>query len=142
MALASLLLWVRRRVALVAVEGGSMSPTLLPGDWLAVESLTYAWRPPRAGELVLAVDPRDAGRELIKRAYPDASGRFVHLLGDADGRTSDSRRFGPLPRAAIRWRVVARYWPPARARLLRADHAGASPRDDIPRTIPSMEERG
>ena len=134
MALASLLLWVRRRLALVVVEGGSMSPTLLPGDWLAVESVTYAWRAPRAGELVLAVDPRDTSRELIKRAYPDASGRFVHLLGDADGRSTDSRRFGPVPRAAIRWRAVARYWPPARAGLLRAGDAGVS---GCP-----MEERG
>ena len=87
-----------------------MAPAMAPGDLLVVESWTYARRPPRRGELVLAADPRDGRREVIKRAYPAADGTFL-LLGDATEASSDSRSFGAVPAEAIRWRAVARYWP-------------------------------
>ncbi len=96
----------------VAVRGRSMSPALAPGDLLLVERLTFRLRPPRAGEVVLAFDPRQGGRELIKRvAEVDADS--VALLGDAPG-SSDSRSFGRVPLEQIRWRVALRYWPLAR----------------------------
>ena len=44
-----------------------MAPTLEPGDWLLVDPDAYARRPPVAGELVLAPDPRVPERLLIKR---------------------------------------------------------------------------
>ncbi|MDJ0953144.1 MAG: S26 family signal peptidase, partial [Acidimicrobiia bacterium] len=43
---------------------------------------------------------------------PDA----VFLLGDNRAMSAaDSRSIGPIAVAAIRWKVVARYWPPATA---------------------------
>lgn len=96
-----------------------MAPALLPGDRLLVESRTYARRAPRPGEVVLAADPRDAQRELIKRvAGVDALARTAELLGDHPGESTDSLVFGPVPLASIRWRAALRYWPPERIGLL------------------------
>lgn len=105
-----------RRLDAVEVTGSSMRPGLVPGDRLLVESWSYAARDPRAGEIVLAPDPRGAERELVKRVGAIHAGAWTaELSGDAPEASTDSRTFGPVPLSAIRWRVVARYWPPSRA---------------------------
>jgi nickel-type superoxide dismutase maturation protease len=109
----------RRWLDVVEVQGSSMAPTLLPGEWLLVERRTYARRPPQAGEIVLAADPRDPSRELIKRVSAvDAAAAMVELAGDAPGASTDSRTFGAIPVDAVCWRVIARYWPAARTARL------------------------
>jgi nickel-type superoxide dismutase maturation protease len=106
----------RRWLDVVEVRGGSMAPSLLPGDRLLVESRSYLGRPPRPGEVVLAADPRKPGRELIKRvASIDAAAAAAELRGDAPEASTDSREFGAIPLSAVRWRAVFRYWPPQRA---------------------------
>lgn len=96
-----------------------MAPALLPGDRLLVESRTYRRRAPRPGEIVLAADPREAQRELIKRvAAIDATGSSVDLRGDASEASTDSRTFGSVPLSQVRWRAVLCYWPPRRLRRL------------------------
>jgi hypothetical protein len=93
-----------------------MAPALLPGDQLLVECRTYARRPPRHGEIVLAADPRTADRELIKRVSSvDGAAQTAELLGDAQAESTDSLTFGPVPLSSIRWRAAFRYWPPERA---------------------------
>ena len=105
-----------RWLDVVEVRGSSMAPALLAGDRLVVESRTYARRPPRAGEIVLAADPRQGERELIKRvASVDHVAGAADLRGDSAGESTDSREFGPVPLAQIRWRAAFRYWPPDRA---------------------------
>jgi nickel-type superoxide dismutase maturation protease len=102
-----------RRLDAVEVTGRSMAPGLLPGDRLLVESHTYRRRGPRRGEVVLAPDPRDRNRELIKRvAAVDRSG--LRLRGDDPAASTDSRTFGSVPTAGVRWRALLRYWPPSR----------------------------
>lgn len=101
----------RRVVDIVQVRGRSMLPTLRPDDRLLV---VRSVRRPRVGEVVLALDPRDAGRELVKRVAaiaPDG----VTLHGDNPALSTDGRTFGSLPMGAIRWRVVGRCWPLDRA---------------------------
>jgi nickel-type superoxide dismutase maturation protease len=106
----------RRWLDVVEVRGGSMAPALLPGDRLLVESRSYSSRAPRAGEIVLAADPRDGERELIKRvAVVDEEGAVADLRGDAPDESTDSREFGAVPLSDIRWRAALRYWPPERA---------------------------
>jgi len=106
----------RRWLDAVEVRGSSMAPTLLAGDWLLVESSTFRKRLPRAGELVLASDPRQPARELVKRVMAaDQEGRTLELRGDAPEASTDSRDFGAVPAVTVRWRVLARYWPPSRA---------------------------
>jgi nickel-type superoxide dismutase maturation protease len=106
----------RRWLDVVEVRGGSMAPSLLPGDRLLVESHSYRGHPPRRGEVVLARDPREPERELIKRvAAVDRAAASAELRGDAPAASTDSREFGAVPLSAIRWRAVFRYWPPRRA---------------------------
>ncbi|MEX1072443.1 MAG: nickel-type superoxide dismutase maturation protease [Chloroflexota bacterium] len=106
----------RRWLDVVEVRGESMAPSLRPGDRLVVESRSYTRRAPREGEVVLAADPREPARELVKRvATVDDSSSTAVLRGDAPGASTDSRDFGAVPLAEIRWRVALRYWPPDRA---------------------------
>jgi nickel-type superoxide dismutase maturation protease len=106
----------RRWLDVVEVRGGSMAPSLLPGDRLLVESRSYLRRVPRVGEIVLAADPRRGDRELIKRvAAVDDAAAAVDLRGDAPDESTDSRAFGAVPVTDVRWRAAFRYWPPERA---------------------------
>ena len=101
----------------VAVAGRSMEPTFRDGDWLLVRKLGRA---PRAGEVVVAADPREPSRLLVKRVRSVADGR-VTVQGDhADpAESTDSRHFGPLPGSAVLGRPVLRYAPLHRFGLVR-----------------------
>jgi nickel-type superoxide dismutase maturation protease len=101
---------VRRTLDVVEVRGRSMAPALQPGDRLLALRLR---RPIRVGEIVLAPDPRDPRRELIKRVA-GADRRGVHLRGDNPAASTDARTFGAVAASSIEWRVIGRYWPPAR----------------------------
>jgi nickel-type superoxide dismutase maturation protease len=103
-----------RWLDVVEVRGRSMAPTLLPGDRLLVVRLA-----PRTGDVVLAADPRDADREMVKRvASIDAFG--VTLRGDNPVASTDARTFGAIPTDRVRWRAVLRYWPIRRAGFIPA----------------------
>ena len=106
----------RRAVDVVRVRGRSMLPTLRPDDRLIV---VRTHRPPRVGEVVLALDPLDAARELVKRVAAVGPGGVI-LHGDNPDLSTDGRMFDPLPAHAVRWRVVARCWPPDRVGSLAA----------------------
>jgi nickel-type superoxide dismutase maturation protease len=98
----------RRWLDVVEVRGRSMAPSLLPGDRLLVMRAE-----PRVGDVVIASDPRDPTRELVKRVTAlDAAG--VRLRGDNPGFSTDERTFGAVPAGLARWRAAVRYWPPRR----------------------------
>jgi len=101
----------------VAVTGRSMEPTFRDGDWLLVRRLRRA---PRAGEVVVATDPRTPARLLVKRVRSVAGDR-VTVQGDhADpAESTDSRQFGPIAGSAILGRPVLRYAPLRRFGLVR-----------------------
>jgi nickel-type superoxide dismutase maturation protease len=94
-----------------------MEPTLRDGDWLLVRRLL---RPPRPGEIVVAADPREPERLLVKRVRSVAADG-VTVQGDhADpAESTDSRQFGPIPRSAVVGRPVLRYAPLGRIGLVR-----------------------
>ncbi len=91
----------------VAVAGRSMEPALRDGDWILVTTLGG---PPRVGEIVLAKDPRQPERLVLKRVAAVENGAFV-LLGDRPEESTDSRVFGPVPHEDILGRAVLRYGP-------------------------------
>ena len=99
----------------VAVTGPSMEPTVREGDWLLARQLR---RWPRVGELVIAADPREPARLLVKRVEA-VVGDAVSVVGDRPDRSTDSRHFGALPRSAIVGRPLLRYAPLERIGLLR-----------------------
>jgi signal peptidase I len=107
-----------------------MAPTLEPGDRLLVDLAAYRRRPPEPGEIVVLRDPEDRARWLVKRVAavgpapapsdpetPLATGT-VFVLGDARIDARDSRRFGPVPFAALVGRVYRCYAPAEHVRDL------------------------
>jgi nickel-type superoxide dismutase maturation protease len=94
-----------------------MEPTFQDGDWLLVRKLG---RLPRVGEVVVAHDPREPDRLLVKRVRSVVGGD-VHVQGDhADpAESTDSRQFGPIPASAVVGRPVLRYAPLHRVGFVR-----------------------
>ena len=95
-------------VGRIAVAGHSMSPALRDGEFLLYTGLLA----PRRGDVVVARDPRDARRWLVKRVR-EVRADALDLAGDIEGHDA-----GWVPRHALVGRVVFRYWPPSRAGFL------------------------
>jgi signal peptidase I len=124
----------RARLEPMLVRGGSMRPTLVPGQRIAVAPPT---RPLRHGAVVVVRRPGD-GLEVVKRlvglpgervrpdearALQPSHARELTLgpdeylvLGDHRDASTDGRAFGPVSRDRIVGVVRFAYWPP---RLLR-----------------------
>ena len=101
----------------VAVAGRSMEPTFRDGDWLLVRRLD---RPPRAGDVVVATDPREPERLLVKRVRSVSDDRLTIQGDHADpAESTDSRQFGPIAASAVVGRPVLRYAPLSRFGVLR-----------------------
>lgn len=88
-----------------------MWPTLWPGDWVLVDEHAYGAGLPRRGHVVVAADPREPGRHLVKRVSAvDLHGQ-IRIEGDNRDESTDSRHFGAIPVAMVKGRVRWRYWP-------------------------------
>jgi nickel-type superoxide dismutase maturation protease len=97
--------------ARVAVRGHSMEPTLFDGDWLLVDPDSFMRRAPRVGQLVVARDPRERGRVVVKRvATIDGTGGLT-LAGDHPAHTDDGESIGTVEGSAVLGRPWFRYWP-------------------------------
>ncbi|MEV0197439.1 S24 family peptidase [Nonomuraea sp. NPDC050691] len=98
----------------VRVEGDSMRPALLPGDWLLVRR----GAPVRPGDIVVARLPGDSSRLIVKRAaWRGDDGWWLESDNQRASGRRDSWDFGPV--ADVVGRVVLRYWPPRRGSLER-----------------------
>lgn len=108
----------------VEVNGPSMAPTLLPGDWALAVSPGRL----RRGDVVVLEHPERPGVDLVKRVtgLPDdlaPNGRILEIdeywvEGDDPSRSTDSRHFGPVARERMKAKVRLVYWPPSRRRML------------------------
>ena len=108
--LALLVVWPYR------IHGPSMLPAYNSGDLVLVEKLSYRFRNPKAGEVVVFNSPR--GEQLIKRVTSEVQPLqgvepLYWLEGDNKDQSTDSRQFGPVVKKAIvgrvMWRVLT--WP-------------------------------
>lgn len=102
-----------------------MAPTLEPGDW----AVAVAVSDPRRGDVVVVEHPERPGFEIVKRISGVPGDLVVDgttlgpdrywVEGDDPRWSTDSRRFGPVPRERVTARVLLVYWPPARLQVLR-----------------------
>jgi nickel-type superoxide dismutase maturation protease len=90
-------------LGVAVVQGPSMVPTYYDGDRLLVR---YGARV-RAGDVVLARDPRMPERILVKRAERREPGGWW-LLADNPYAPGDSRQFGAVPDELVIGRVLLR----------------------------------
>ena len=88
-----------------------MEPTLRAGDWLLVDPAAYRRRAPATGDLVVAPDPREATRVLVKRVARIDEARRLVLVGEAPDASTDSRVFGSIAPSDVVGRPWFRYWP-------------------------------
>lgn len=112
---ATLAVRAARRYRRFETSGRSMLPALEPGDWVLVDEFAYRGRLPRRGEIVVASDPREPGRDLVKRVSAVDLHGGVSLEGDNPDESTDSRQFGPVSASSVKGRVRWRYWPVGRA---------------------------
>lgn len=133
------------------VRGSSMEPTFSNGDYLIVDELSYRFREPKRGEVVVFRFPEDPSQFFIKRiiglpgetvsiedstiVVETADGRralredYIRtqsqerfrivagpneyvVLGDNRTASSDSRRWGVLPRDLVVGKALLTVWPP------------------------------
>ena len=85
-----------------------MAPSFAAGERVVVSQLSYWFRRPRAGDVVVVRDPRERSRLLIKRIEREEGGAYV-LYGDNPGASTDSRDFGAVGRELIVGKVWGRY---------------------------------
>ena len=90
-------------LGIAVVSGASMVPAYRDGDQLLVR---YGGRV-RAGDAVLARDPRLPERILVKRAARREPGGWW-LLADNPYAPGDSRQFGAVPDELVLGRVLLR----------------------------------
>lgn len=108
--------WLRWKPSRVLIEGGSMAPTLAPGDW----ALTIPLRRPKTGDVVVAEHPGRPGYEMVKRLIAGPGDRVGDralgpnewwVEGDFAAASTDSRQFGPVRKDGLKAKVVLIYWP-------------------------------
>jgi nickel-type superoxide dismutase maturation protease len=107
----------------VAIEGGSMAPTLAPGDW----AMAVPLRRPHVGDVVVVEHPGRPGYEMVKRIRGAPGDRIGDrtlgadewwVEGDFAVASTDSRQFGSVSRDELKAKVALIYWPSHRRRRL------------------------
>lgn len=86
-----------------------MEPTLRDGDWLLVDPDGA----PRVGELVVARDPREPQRLIVKRVVEVQPGQLL-VAGDHPAHAGKAAEIGALEASLVVGRPWLRYWPPRR----------------------------
>jgi nickel-type superoxide dismutase maturation protease len=115
---------LRWRPSRIEIEGASMVPTLMPGDW----ALVVEGRRPRRGSVVVVEHPGRPGYEIVKRIVGVPGDRIgdrslapdeFWVEGDRPDASTDSRQFGAVRREHLKARVLLIYWPKERRRRIR-----------------------
>ena len=88
----------------------SMTPAVVPGDFVIVDKTYYKHNPPKKGDVILYRYPDDRSKLYIKRigGLPGDTLKLqggdvvvphghVFALGDNAGHSDDSRHYGPIP---------------------------------------------
>lgn len=146
------------------VKGNSMLTNFVNGEYLLTDKISYRFRSPQRGEVIVFKAPKNEEYEYIKRiialpgesvsidqgqvfvnnspltekylpeeirSYPASflgEGQVYHVLqetffvmGDNRSHSSDSREWGPVPKANIVGKVWIRYWPLTKLGLIKRE---------------------
>ncbi len=106
------------------VSGLSMYPTFKDGDYLIVDELSYNFREPQKGDVIIFRYPVDPQKYFIKRLMGlpgdkvEINGQEVtlktgeyYVLGDNRDKSYDSRAWGTVPKKNIIGRAFVRLLP-------------------------------
>ncbi|RMH69514.1 MAG: nickel-type superoxide dismutase maturation protease [Gemmatimonadetes bacterium] len=102
-------LWIIKKRERLRVTGSSMLPLLKPGDEVLVNPAAYRKHPPQAGDLVVAVHPRNPHQKIIKRITTISPQNTYFIQGDNPAESTDSRHFGAVPGDFIIGKVTCRF---------------------------------
>jgi signal peptidase I len=96
--------------ARVVVEGPSMRPTLLSGEWIVVNRLTYKFSSPQRGDVVVFLPPTNAQTDdLIKRVI-GLPGEFLEIRDGSvwiNGRMLEEDYISASTTPDNRWQLAA-----------------------------------
>lgn len=102
------------------VQGSSMVPNFHNGDYLIIDEITFQFRPPQKGEVIVFRYPKNPSQFYIKRVaglpgetIKDTALAYdeYYVLGDNSSASSDSRFWGPVKEKFIIGRAILRLWP-------------------------------
>lgn len=90
------------------IHGPSMLPEFKPGSLVLVEKLSYRFRNPARGEVIVFSSP--LGEQHIGRVIKEVETRMYWVEGDNTEESTDSRQFGPVAKSDITGRVIWRVY--------------------------------
>lgn len=102
------------------VNGSSMTPTFQNGDYLIIDEITFRFRQPEKGEVIVFRYPQNPSQFFIKRiaglpgetmGNTNLTQDEYYVLGDNTFASSDSRYWGPVKKNLIIGRAILRLWP-------------------------------
>lgn len=86
-----------------------MFPLLRAGDEVLVDRRAFRRRQPRIGDIVIVQHPEQDDLKIIKRVTAVSPDDRYYVAGDNPAASTDSRDFGPVPKALILGRVTSRF---------------------------------
>lgn len=90
------------------VDGSSMEPTLFHNQRLLVDKITYRFRLPRTGEIIVFKYPRDPEKKFIKRVIA-VEGQDISIYGGqvkVDGLVLEEDYINETTREGFEWATV------------------------------------
>ena len=106
--------WVLRTYVFQAYEipSGSMEETIMVGDMVFSEKVSYYFRDPEPGDIVTYTRGLPSYTLASDVSYPyTVPEGYLWMMGDNRTNSQDSRFFGAIPVSSVTGRGALVYWP-------------------------------